>query len=548
MAQQRHRVNLSAANFPFSQTFFGQSVIVGKQDQNFNREVDSNADSDKDRGIPQVYYCHNVVPTGQGFQSVGFTQRISPYTPAAADFDGVFILRDGDDNRFLFCPAAGKNYIWDSFNFAWVANAFPVGSVTSKTLVTVAFIRGITYVCYAGYGTFVYDLTTRTFVRQVLGGLVDANVQGLCAAQGYLIAWDSTTGIAWSNPTNELDFVPDVTTGAGGGSVYDLRGNITACVPINNGFITYSKNNAVGASYSGNTTFPFVFKEVAGSGGIYGIHQVSYDDNTGTHYAYTTIGFQSLNKSDSKQGFPEVTDFLAGKIYEDFDAATSTFTTEYLASVLQVKVNICGNRYVVVSYGKTTVYSHALIYDLTFKRWGKLRRDHVDVFSFEKPNLYDVITYTQLLLLGTLYSDLYDTSYADLVAGNYNQPNLPKESIGLLSNDGTIVTADFDIKQTNNLGVLLLGKFQFVRDHFMQAHAVEVENVQSDASDFLCKLLPTLDGKNFIAAVDPTATLINLGLYRKYGFHTSAKNLSALFTGTFYLSSVQLWFSELGNY
>jgi hypothetical protein len=549
MAQQRHRVNLSAANFPFSQTFFGQSVIVGRQDQNFNREVDSNADSDKDRGIPQIYYCHNVVPTGQGFQSVGFDQRIAPYIPAVNDFDGTFVIRDDDDNHFLFSPANGQNYIWDSYNFAWVANAFPVGSgITPSTLVTTAFIRGITYICYAGYGTFVYDKTTRSLVRQTLVGLNDVNVAGLCAAQGYLIAWDFGTTVAWSNPINELDFVPDITTGAGGGDVYDLRGNITCCVPINNGFIAYSKNNAVGASYSGNVTYPFVFKEVAGSGGISGIHQVSYDDNTGTHYAYTTIGFQAINKSDAKQAFPEVTDFLAGKIFEDFNVATSLFTTEYLTSVLSVKVNICGNRYVVVSYGKTTTYTHALIYDITFKRWGKLRLDHVDAFSFEQPDLYGEITYTQMLNVEDLYSDLYDSAYSDFVDGSYHQTTIPKRAIGLLQEDGTIYTANFDIKQANNLGVLLLGKFQFVRDHFMQLHAIEVENVQSDAADFLCKVLPTLDGKNFTPAVNPTATLVNTGLYRRYGFHTSAKNLSALFTGTFYMSSVELWFSELGNY
>jgi hypothetical protein len=203
---------------------------------------------------------------------------------------------------------------------------------------------------------------------------------------------------------------------------------------------------------------------------------------------------------------------------------------------------------VVISYGKTTAYTHALIYDITFKRWGKLRLNHVDVFSFEAPDLYGLISYTQLLNVNALYTALYDLTYSDLLVGNYNPSTVPKQTIGLLQADGTIYTANFDIKQTNNLGVLLLGKFQFVRDHFIQLHTIEVENVQPTATDFLCSVLPTLDGKNFVAAVNPTATLVNTDLYRRYGFHTSAKNLSALFTGTFYMSSIELWFSELGNY
>jgi len=50
MTQYSARVNLSAANYPFSSSFWGRTIIVGGLDMNFNRQVQSTEDTDKDRG------------------------------------------------------------------------------------------------------------------------------------------------------------------------------------------------------------------------------------------------------------------------------------------------------------------------------------------------------------------------------------------------------------------------------------------------------------------------------------------------------------------
>jgi hypothetical protein len=47
-------------------------VIVGGPDQNFIRQLYSPEDPDKDIGVPQIYYLHNVLPTSSGFASIGF--------------------------------------------------------------------------------------------------------------------------------------------------------------------------------------------------------------------------------------------------------------------------------------------------------------------------------------------------------------------------------------------------------------------------------------------------------------------------------------------
>jgi len=43
---------------------------------NFNRQVQSTEDTDKDRGIPQIFYGHNIVPTGQGFRVLDMIYRL----------------------------------------------------------------------------------------------------------------------------------------------------------------------------------------------------------------------------------------------------------------------------------------------------------------------------------------------------------------------------------------------------------------------------------------------------------------------------------------
>lgn len=550
MSQYRHRVNLSAAQFPLSVTFGGQSVIVGKQDQNFNREIDSNADADKDRGIPQIIYCHNVVPTEQGFHSISFLVKILAMTPGVTDFDSVFVLRDDSDNRVLFCPAAGKNYIYDaSLALGWFSLPFAAGAVPFDVLVTVAFVRGTTYICYGKYHTYVYNPTTHVLDLVIFSGLIDANVHGICASQNYLIAWDGQA-IAWSNPTNELDFVPDITTGAGGGNVADIRANIVVCVPINNGFIVWTKQNAVGASFSGNTTYPFIFKEVAGSGGISSIGQVSYDDNLGVQYAFTTQGFQTINKSEAKTQFPAVSDFLAGQLFEDYDASTGTFTTETIGRQLFVKVNVCGNRFVVISYGRSRgTYTHALMYDIALRRWGKFKIDHVDVFSYQIPNVHGAITYDLLVAQGITYDMLIDeqVTYDMLIAGNYEILNKPKEVIGFVLSTGEIRVPSFKVVQEDADGVVVLGKYQWVREKFLTIDGIEVENVNS-ATNFDIKLLPSFNGKDFAAAASPTGVIESSVLYRRYGCRTTAKNISVAIHGAFYLASMQLRFHEAGDY
>ena len=66
MAQIQMRGNLNAANIPLLSNLFGRSIIIPQQDQNYQRSSIVGQDAQLDKGIPQVYYGHNIMPTGQG--------------------------------------------------------------------------------------------------------------------------------------------------------------------------------------------------------------------------------------------------------------------------------------------------------------------------------------------------------------------------------------------------------------------------------------------------------------------------------------------------
>lgn len=72
MAQIPYRANLSTAVFPMTIAKAGRTVINPGLDQNFDKRVDPGA-SYGSVGIPQVMYCENVLPTSEGYQSIGST-------------------------------------------------------------------------------------------------------------------------------------------------------------------------------------------------------------------------------------------------------------------------------------------------------------------------------------------------------------------------------------------------------------------------------------------------------------------------------------------
>lgn len=505
MSQLVYRGNLSAKSFPFISENFGQSVIVKGNDNNFNRQLTSAEDNDKDIGLPQFYYCHNVMPHPEGLQSIGYTNIL---TGGLANFVSVTVLRDSGDNKaFMGITSLGQFYILIAGVWT-LKGAYPAGA-----LVTFAFVSGITYIYVQGVECIRYDFGTQTFVLVTLTGLTatgPTGTIGICPSAGYMIAWNATA-VAWSSTISATDFVPSLVTGAGGGSVEGAKGAINFCVPHLLGFIVYTASNAVSSLYSGNTRFPYNFREIVASGGLASLDLIASDANSGNHYAYTTSGFQLISTSGAQTIYPELTDFIAGKLFEDFNSTTNTFSTIALSTTMLKKLTVVSDRYMIISYGVSS-FTHAIVYDLIQKRYGKLKINHSYIFEYTIP------------------------------APGITE--IPRQSIAILQSDGSIKIVDFAVASPISDGVLILGKFQYVRTRMLQLDQIAIENIRIGAT-FSMTDMYTLDGKTYLYST-PTLTLSS-GLLRKYSCRVTGANHSLLLKGAFEACSFELTFNLHGR-
>jgi len=498
MAQFDHRVDLTDTSFPLLTQEMGRSVLVSSfRDAPTGEKADT----------PQIYYCHNIMPTDSGIVSVGYEEIIP--APIGGDANTTF-----DDTRIIFGDAGnrvhlaittdGNFYALEEGDTVWRKLTAPVGA--AGKLVTLGTVNGISYIYIQGVGGYNYDEVTHDFTAALVFAGLAAGVIGMTASYGYLIAY-TEFAIAWSSTIDPLDFVPSTVTGAGGGKVAELEGHITFSVPNELGVLVYTSANVVAATYTGNKQYPFKFKSVGNSKGALGLDQVAYEANAADHYAYTKGGLQTVNSRTANSILPETTDFLAGKQFEDFDESTFIFTLTNLPTTMKKKVKLIASRYLIISYGITT-FTHALVYDVALEKLGKLKISHVDCFEY----------------LGA-------------------QTEISKESIAFLLNDGTIKYLRFSVPSTGRAGVLLLGKYQYKRGRHLILHRVVIENVA--ASDtFTVKDLVSLDGKN--ALVNAMVETVGTG-YRDYAGRLSGVNHSILIIGQFNLSSMELTFSLGGS-
>lgn len=597
MAEITYRANLSAVSIPLISEEFGRSIIVKQQDQNFVPTVVSKADQDKDIGIPQVYYAHNVMPTGYGYISVGFSNQIAAL-PSVTTFSQIFpffstlgekaYLAINTDGALYTASTLG-GYVWkplaNTFSKVSVAAGANVGdgylhsaqvlsgsaavtytvTFTSATAfnvtvsgspnttgtvstlcttadgktsfilvegtiafasgdtftvatsaaqftgaVTQATTAGITYLCISGQGVFSYDYTADTLYSVVPTGINVDTLLGISSAAGYLVAY-SGDAVAWSSLIDAMDFVPSLVTGAGGGSVEGARGPLRKCVAIASGFLVFTAANAVAATTTNNARYPFIFKEIPNCGGLTDLTLCTEEAEGSSMYAYTTNGLQQVTATKATTIVPEITDFLGGQYFEDFDVSMQLFIRTKLSNAVKKRLEYISGRYLVISFGIST-FTHAIIYDTALQRYGKIKIPH-----------------TSALQYGILDADSADT---------------PKRQVAFLQADGAIKTLDFSAAALANDSVLILGKFQYVRSRMLQLQAVEVETVDPDA-DFTLYDLPSLDGKSYLA---PIAGYLKakIGGLASYSFRNTALNHSLVLGGGFRCNSVLLTFNVHG--
>ena len=511
MSDVVYRANLKAASFPFLSELFGRSIIVKGPDQTgpIGKSEPGTTDT-SNQGIPQIYYCHNVMPSDNGYKSVGYTQITAP---SGAGFIKSLTIRNSTGlTANLAVTAAGSLYVMQYGSLVWTPVGTPpaAGTIAGKRM-TVGTVSGTSYIYFAGVHGYTYDFATNNMTIVAFtwdAPTTDADILGLISNRGYLIAY-TTEKVFWSSLVNPTDFVASLATGAGGGNLEGARGIIVTIESVYGGYLVFTNANVVSAIASDNSRFPYNFLEVTGAGGLLDAEFVSYDANSNAVYAYTTAGMQSISVKGATTVFPEVTDFLSGALLEDFDETTNLLTlTNTGGAVLQKRIVVIASRYVVISYGLGAL-THALVYDNGYKQWGRLKKTHVDCFEFDRT--------------------LVET---------------PRKSMAFLAADGSINTANFDIVNSTSNGIALIGKMQYVRTRLLQLQRVAFENVNA-GDTFQCLDLPAADGKNFGNALTGYLSQSN-GKFREYLFHNTAMNHTLLLKGGWNASSLVLTFNVSG--
>ena len=532
------RLNLASAIFPFYTDASGRTVMIPQLDENFDRYNAANTVPDK--GVPQVFYMHNVMPIAGGFQSIGYLPILAGL-PGETDFDTCFNLSSEDSSTVLFVPAGGKNYVFDGSVGGW-NSVSPITPPKVNSLVTVAYVKGVSYIYYENYGCYKYDTTTHLFVPVTLTGLTATDVIGICESNGYMIAW-TDNAIAWSSISDPTNFVPSIQTGAGGGALQERKGKINFCVKMPSGFIAFCEQNSVGCRFSSNTDFPFIFRAIPGSGGVNAVEDAASQASLPYFPAMTTAGIQQVSIDDAISTMQDVSDFLTSGVFEDYDDVTNVFSIENTGGQLGTKFTAVANRWIVISYGfNAPDYTHAIVYDMALNRYGKLKLPHRACFQYVPPDPYGQITYA--MLMHTPISALSSTTYAELFTGGIASDPVPKYNLAFLQSDGTIQLVDFDVLNSTTNGTFIIGKFQHVRNKVITHQVTEIETIRnSDQFSFL--VLPTLNGKDWLPAV-PATRLLDGDAIVTYGARVTGKNISLVCKGSFNLTTMILRYTTGG--
>jgi len=561
MVDYVYRGNLSASQFPLVASYQGRSVVIPGPDQNYIRGLqapEGQLINENDKGIPQIAYAHNVMPSPEGFQSVTLTQQVAAGIGPPTDLSILYPVNDMPPAGgpipvpvyIAYSRILGTMMRLEQIAGVWTWSAVTVTGGLTPTLantisITSAMVNGVTYFLLNPVSTAfawadqcrTWLWNTNTFGAAPLVGTATAfgalRIRGNASCFGYHILWNENV-IAWSSTTNPLDFTPSLVSGAGFGSIEGARGAVVAVVPHQLGLIIYTTANAVAAIYTGNARYPFQFKEITGVGGmpdyipsgsLDGAQEViSNDPNTNSQYAYTSSGLQQLGINAIINVLPDITNFIAGRTFEDFNTTTHLFTRTAITTPMWKKINTVADRYLIISYGVASagiepVFTHALIYDIITKRLGKIKFTHT--YAFPLLNTAAVSLALPAVSTGARYQ------------------------IAFMTGAGVVATVNFDTNaSTLSDSVIMLGKFQHIRDNLISIEQLELENVVNVTFTDIWMYSP-IDGKTgiFSTSVIPdhyTNTKVAGGDLGAWYMHKTAMNHTIVIIGSFYLTSILL--------
>lgn len=248
---------------------------------------------------PKVLYQENTIPTEMGLQAAGLV-------PQKQNYDFLFDMSDAnvvhsevatDINQNMgemvvqIPTYRGSGEIYMRRNT--ISTNVPLGRILSITFDGSYFLHKRTTLFQTrtllltvpgdtlraapdpgsdpGSSNGVYELDFSTGYLRYNAftdlNLDEINPSGITSHENYLIVFNKDT-IYWSSPLNFKEFTPAV-GGGGSAKLSEARGSIVTIVPYYNGLMVYCAGNIVSMTFSGDTSNPWIFREVPNSSGLY---------------------------------------------------------------------------------------------------------------------------------------------------------------------------------------------------------------------------------------------------------------------------------------
>ena len=148
---------------------------------------------------------------------------------------------------------------------------------------------------------------------------------------------------------------------------------------------------------------------------------------------------------------------------------------------MKVKLAYVSSRYLAVSYGVASL-THMLVYDTALRRWGKLAKAHVDVF-----------TISEALTAGGYieFDDMVVSAASVLIPANETKIQTAsflsnQETFAVMAADGSIEVVDFNFIGTPALqAVCVFGRIQLRRGRDSALHEVFLEGLTAAATPWV---------------------------------------------------------------
>ena len=541
MAQQFYRTNLSASTYPLAISRSAGSVIIPGPDQNYDRRVDPVGETSSP-GIPQAIYLENVIPTKEGYKSVGYQNMDSlPWEGEAAileikstksTFSEILALRVGSLTAVR----------WNGSTWTSVGVVGGTGAPNFGPTASFAIVRGAIYI-FDGDNLWLYNLSGTSYpyagvlnrvdgITLTTGSVTPAgamtNLVAITSSFGYLVFLKddgAQVQILWSSLITPTDFTPSLSTGAGGGAVADCQGRAATVRPTDSGFYVYNTNNVIVAAYTGNSRFPFRFKPVSDAPGVVDVASIYGDIDEGLHYYTTKQGWPvALQGDKAAYVAPEFCDYmLSSREVDSFNYITNLFSTQELPdqNLTPTACYVFEGRYLCVSLLQEELtsgiqpFNVVYVYDLQLNRYGKLKVDHTQIITFHAGVNTGFLGFVNTRD-GT--TKLWNLNEALAGLGNYEEMK----------------------------GVLLLGRLQYVRARTLIFQELRVS--KAETANFSVVYYPTQNSLNFLTPVIPYYSAAeSSSSLKRYFSMTEGRNISVLFKGGFDISLVEIVFTLGGN-